>query len=174
MLLALFLTGLQILSSFAESASIYDAKLGEWKDSSGQSLKLEKFKGSKVVMSMVYTSCKSACPLMVKKLKKIDDRLKKNEINAKFVVVSFDAKYDTSEKLKIFRGHQGAEDSRWNFLVGSERDTGFLSNLLEINFKRNPIDHTISHDNKVILLDENGVIVRTLEGLADDPEEPLF
>ena len=173
-MMKILLTLLVSLNSFASSSSLYDAKLGDWKDSNGQTVQLDKFKGKKVVMSMVYTSCKSACPLMIKKLTKIDKRLKEQKIAATFVVVTFDAKYDTPSKLKTFREHQGASDDHWNFLVGSEKDTGFLSNLLEINFKRNPIDQTINHDNKVILLNEKGEIIHTLEGLAYDPEDSLF
>lgn len=157
-----------------KTASIYDANLGQWTDESGQKVNLNSLKGKKVVTAMVYTSCQMACPMMVKKLKKIERALQAKKVDADFLVISFDAKFDTPEKLRSFRKHHEVSDPRWHTLVGSEKNTRFFSNLLEIRFSRNPKDLTISHDNKVVFLDEEGKIVGTSDGLDFDPEEKMY
>ncbi len=157
-----------------KKTSLYDAKLGEWIDDSGKKISLKSFRKRKVVMTMAYTSCESACPLIVKKLKSIDLKLQQAGAQADFVVVSFDSKFDNPKKMSMFRKHQNIADSRWHLLLGNEKDTRFLANLLEIRFSRNPKDQTISHDNKIILLNENGEIVKSLEGLSTDSDEKLY
>ncbi len=158
----------------ASEVSLYDAKIGEFKSDDEKSVNLKDFAGKKVVISMVYTSCQSACPLMIKKLLKIEKKLKEESVNAQFVVVSFDSKFDTPKKMSLFRVSQGITNPNWKLLVGNDKDTRFLSNLLEIRYSRNPEDETISHDNKVIFLNEKGVIVQTSEGLSYDSKEKVF
>lgn len=162
------------ISSFSSEVSIYDAKLGEFHNDTGKSIHLKDFAGKKVVIAMVYTSCQMACPMMIKKLKKIETKLKEQAIEPQFVVVSFDSKFDTQDRLASFKKNHNITGANWTIVVGSEKDTRFLSNLLEIRFSRNPKDQTISHDNKVVFLDEKGKIVRTLDGLSFDPLEKLF
>ena len=172
--MSLFLAGQTTFSAPAQSVSLYGAGLGEWTDDAGKKVKLTELSGKKVVVAMVYTSCELSCPLIVKKLKKLDLKLQGQGVTAAFVVVSFDSKFDTPAKLALFRKHQEITDPRWRLLVGSEKDTRFLSNLLEIRFSRNPKDLTISHDNKIVLLNEKGEIVKSLEGLALEPDEKCY
>lgn len=162
------------LCSYSSEVSIYDANLGEFHSDTGKSVHLKDFLGKKVVVAMVYTSCQMACPMMIKKLKKIESKLKEIGMEPQFVVVSFDSKFDTTERLASFRKNHSITGTNWTLMVGSEKDTRFLSNLLEIRFSRNPKDQTISHDNKVVFLDEKGQIVRTQEGLTFDPLEKIF
>lgn len=115
---------------------------------------------------MIYTSCPSACPLMMKKIKKVDAALKKAKTEAEFVVISFDSVSDSPKKLAHFRKHQGVPPEHWTLAVGSEKDTRVLSNLLNIKYSKNPENGEIMHDNKIILLNEKGEIVNTLEGLS--------
>lgn len=159
---------------FAEDVSIYDAKIGEFKTDEGRPFHLNEGVGKKIVVSMVYTSCQSACPLMIKKLLKIEKKLKDSSIDAVFLVVSFDSKFDSPQRLKTFRKNQGITNSNWKLLIGGDKDTRFISNLLGIRYSRNPEDQTISHDNKVVFLDEKGVMVHSSEGLSFDPQERYF
>lgn len=160
--------------ALAADVSIYDAKIGSFKTDEEKDFLLKDNAGKKVVVSMVYTSCQSACPLMIKKLLKIEKKLKEASIDAEFVVVSFDSKFDSPQKMKIFRKSQGILNSSWKLLVGRDKDTRFVSNLLGIRYSRNPEDQTISHDNKVVFLDEKGVIVHTSDGLSFDAQEKFF
>ncbi len=160
--------------SWSEESTLYNAGIGTWTDSHGKTVALKEFKGHKVVLLMVYTSCQMACPMMSKKLKSIKEKLSGMNINPEFVVISFDTKFDNAKKMEIFGKHHGLVGPDWNLMVGSEKDTRFLSNLLGIRFSRNPKDQTISHDNKIVLIDENGNVVKTLDGLKFDPTESLF
>jgi protein SCO1/2 len=147
-------------------------------DDQKQSVKIDQYRGQKVVFSMLYTSCKMACPLMMKRLKKVDQLLQKQKIQAQFVLISFDSLHDTPELLAKFKKTQDLDSSglkdRWHFWVGSEKDTRLISNLTEIRFSVNPKDDTINHDNKFILLDEAGVMLKTVEGLSSEIQDSLF
>ncbi len=148
-------------------ASIYQAPL-QWKSQDDKPVRLSDFKGRKVVMSMIYASCQTACPLILKKVKAVKAELDRRKQSAEFVLVTFDSEGDVPEKLRHFRHHNDVASPAWTFLVGSEKDTRTLSMLLGIKYSKNPGNGQIMHDNKIVLLDEQGAIVRTLEGLNTD------
>lgn len=154
-------------SALATDSSIYDLN-GKWKSDSGKSVSLSDFKGKKAVLAMMYTSCKTACPLILKKLRSIESQLLKSKIDANFLVVTFDTDTDSTEKLGHFKSHMELNSKTWTLLVGSPNDTRQLSMVLGIKYNRNSKSGEIMHDNKIILLNEQGAIVRTLEGLDAD------
>lgn len=166
---ALFL-GITAQAAAPQGESLYQVPL-KWKSHEGKALTLSDFKGRKVVISMIYASCQTACPLILKKVKAVKAELDKRGTKAEYVLVSFDSEGDGPEKLAHFRHHNDVDDPAWTFLVGSEKDTRTLSMLLGIKYSKNPKSGQIMHDNKILLLDEKGVAVRTLEGLAADVTE---
>ena len=74
-------------------ASIYDVPL-TWKNDQNQNFSFKSLKGKKAVVTMIYTSCPSACPLMMKKIKRVEAALKKTKTEAEFVLISFDSDFD--------------------------------------------------------------------------------
>ncbi len=63
--LIIFLVSFLINCNYLSAAevSIYDAKLGAFRNDEDKPFHLKENSGKKVVISMVYTSCQSACPL---------------------------------------------------------------------------------------------------------------
>lgn len=149
----------------AQSGSLYEVPLS-FKNDQDQNFSLKNLQGKKSVMVMVYTSCQSACPLIMKKMKKVEAALKKSKTEAEFVVISFDTVADSPKKLAHFRKHMEVPSEHWTLAVGTEKNTRMLSNLLNVKYSRNPENGEIMHDNKIILLNEKGEIVKTLEGLS--------
>ena len=129
------------------------------------------FKGKKVVFAMFYASCQSSCPLIVKKMQKIEAVLKAKHIAAEFVIVSIDFEHDQAKALTQFREHMGLKDSYWHTLHGTEQATRRLANYLEIKFSRPTPNNDIMHDNKILLFDEHGALVRVIEGVGGDIAE---
>jgi cytochrome oxidase Cu insertion factor (SCO1/SenC/PrrC family) len=104
-------------------------------------------------------------------MKKIEAMLKAEKTVAEFVVISFDSEHDNSDRLKHFQTHNDLTGSHWHLMTGSERDTRKIANMLDIKFSKRPGSNEIMHDNKIILLDESGKIVRVLDGLKTDKME---
>ena len=106
-------------------------------------------------------------------MEKIEDLLAKKNVTAEFLLVSFDPSHDSPEMLADFRKHMGIRSEHWHLLTGTEAQTRMLGNLLNIHFAKLPASGEISHDNKIVLLDGKGDLVRTIEGLGE-PLDKLF
>lgn len=150
--------------------SIYDLP-AQFKTKSGESVSLSKWKGTPLVMTMTYTSCEYACPRIIVKLKNVQKHYDKIKKKAQFIVVTFDPLRDTPEKLNGYHKSTGEIAKDWVFLSGAEADTRRLSMVLGIRFERNPEDGNISHDNKILIINEKGEITQELNGLGPDVSE---
>lgn len=139
-----------------------------WQDQNAKVSSLAQYKGKKIVFAMVYTSCQGACPLITKKMQKIFKQLSDKKPAVEFVIVSFDSDQDSIDRLKSFQTHMKLTGSNWHLLVGSPQSTRKLANLLDIKFAKRPKTNEIIHDNKILLFDEQGRLVKTLEGLGED------
>ncbi len=153
------------LPSFAEE-SLYTVPLS-WTDDTNSKVTLSTYEGHFVVTTMTYTTCQSACPLIMKKLKKIQSELGDFK-DVEFVVVTFDPSVDTPQALLKYKKAQKINDTHWHFLNGTEENTRKLSLLLDISYQKNKKTGHFMHDNKILLLDQKGHIVVTLDGLDAD------
>lgn len=163
------------LFSFANASdlSIYNSTL-LWKDDKNNDYLISQSKGKKLLMAMAYTSCQGTCPMIVSKLKKVEKLFLKNNIPVDIVIISFDPTIDIpAVSSEYYRNKMGIKKDNWHFLSGSVNDTRKISMLLGIRFAINPISKAIVHDNKIILLNENGVVEKKLESL-DDEEQILL
>lgn len=151
-------------------SSLYPAAKMRWTDETGKEVRLERWKGRPVVLTMAYTSCTYTCPLIVKKLKEIESRLETAGKSAEFVVASFDPSVDTVERLAQFKAAKGVGE-HWHFLRGTDSGVRSLSVLLGINFRKDPKDGSINHGNRILLLDPDGEISVALDGLNGDSSE---
>ncbi len=153
------------VSAFAQD-SLYSVPL-QWQDETGAPATLSAYQGRFVVMTMTYTTCQSACPLMIKKLRAIQ-----NEVGdfkeIEFVIVTFDPSVDTPDALLKYKKAQKLDQPHWHFLNGTEENTRKLSLLLDIGYQKNQKTGQFMHDNKILLLDPQGKILVTLDGLDAD------
>ncbi|MBY0416016.1 MAG: SCO family protein [Bdellovibrionales bacterium] len=157
----------------ASDLSVYNSTL-PWKDDKNNDFVLSQSRGKKLLIAMAYTSCQGTCPMIISKLKKAEKLFLKNNIPVDVVIISFDPSIDIpAVSTEYYRNKMGIKKDNWHFLNGSENDTRKMSMLLGIRFAKNPISKAIVHDNKIILLNENGVIEKKLESLNDD-EQNLF
>lgn len=146
-------------------ASLYQVDAAWTTDAEAQTT-LADLRGTTVVMTMGYTSCGYACPMLVQEMKGIA-RLLPEGSPVHFVLVSMDPERDTAERLRQFREAHGLEGD-WTLLVGQASDVRTLAALLEIRY-RNDEDGAISHSNVITVLDRDGVIAARQEGLGADP-----
>jgi protein SCO1/2 len=153
----------------AGAPSLYEAPLA-FRTDRGEAVTLDHWKGETVVLTMVFTSCQATCPITMAKLAAIQERFDRDHVAARFLVASFDPARDTPEHLARYRVDTNQTKPNWTFLVGSEEDTRMLAMLLGIKYARNPLSGDIMHDNKIVLLNGDGVVTKELVGL-DAPIE---
>ena len=129
-----------------------------WSDETGAPVRLDQWRGRFVVVTLVYTSCTSTCPLTIEKLLRIDKRLRTEGRSAAFVLVTLDPASDTPAELQRFKTahHLPAE---WRLLRGGREQTLRLADLLRVRIIDMADEVHIFHDSRVVLLDPDGRIL---------------
>lgn len=137
-----------------------------WTTQNGKELHLKDLKGEVLVMVMVYTTCKSACPRLVADMRNIKERLSETtKQNIKMVFVSIDPKTDTPERLKAFAKENQMDEEPWLFLRSTEDNTREFAAVMAVNYKQiSPLD--FSHSNIISVFNDSGEMVFQQEGLG--------
>jgi len=145
--------------------SIYNLP-SKWTNQNGQNIEMKDLKGKVLVMVMIYTSCKAACPRLVADMRNIESRLPENiKENVQLVLVSIDPKIDTPKRLKSFSIENKMEGDQWLFLRSTEENTREFAAVLAVNYKKvSPID--FSHSNIISVFNTQGELVFQQEGLG--------
>ncbi len=145
--------------------SIYNLP-AKWTTQDGKDIEMIDLKGEVLVMVMIYTSCKSACPRLVADMRNIESRVPQNTKNkVKYVMVSIDPTVDTPETLKAFSIENQMEGDKWLFLRSTEENTREFAAVLAVNYKRiDPID--FSHSNIISVFNTKGELAFQQEGLG--------
>ncbi len=142
----------------------------KWNTQNGETIELKELKGQPLVMVMIYTSCKAACPRLVADMRSIYKKV--NNSTVKYVLISIDPETDTPERLKEFAIENQMDNDQWIFLQGTVDDVREFSNVLAVKYKQiSPID--FSHSNIISLFDEDGVLFHQQEGLGVNNEETV-
>jgi protein SCO1/2 len=158
----------------AAKAALPDTSLYQtsalWKTDSNQDIKLSALAGRPQIVTMFFSTCQFACPILVHDLKKIDEALP-SELRSKvgFALVSFDSERDTPPTLAKFRSSR-ALPQQWKLLTGKPDDILELALLLGVKFKETSPGQ-FAHSNLITLLDAKGQIAYQQNGLNQDPSE---
>ncbi|KRB56051.1 SCO family protein [Flavobacterium sp. Root186] len=152
--------------------SIYNLP-SKWTTQNGNDIELKSLRGNVLVMVMIYTSCKAACPRLVADMRDIEAKLNNNtKKNVKLILVSIDPKTDTPEKLKAFAILNKMNQDPWLFLRSSEEDTREFAAVLAVNYKQiSPVD--FSHSNIISVFNPDGELVFQQEGLGVNNEKTI-
>lgn len=137
----------------------------KWTNQDGKDIELKELRGKVLVMVMIYTSCKAACPRLVADMRNIEERIPK-ELKEKvtFVLVSIDPEVDTPERLKAFAKENQMDNEKWLFLRSNDEQTREFSAVLAVNYKRiSPMD--FSHSNIISVFNAEGELAFQQEGL---------
>ena len=144
-----------------------------WKNQDGHYMVLKSFQGKPVVLTMFYSSCTYACPLLVNDMQRIEKSLPADKINdCHFVLVTIDPERDTPAKLKTYAQEHGLDLSRWILLTGKSDDVMELAALTGFKYKKDD-NGNYSHLNIITLLNEKGEILHQQTGLNQDIAESV-
>lgn len=148
--------------------SLYHFK-ANWQNQHQQQLQLSQFQGKPVLISMIYGSCRTACPLLVLDAKALINALPEQQrANVSVIFVSFDHERDQPQALAEYAKRVDALDDNWHFLHGDANDIRTLAALLGIRYNKND-DGNFNHSNVLTVLDQEGRIAARQEGLRQDP-----
>jgi protein SCO1/2 len=152
--------------------SIYNLP-STWTNQNGEELQIKDLQGDVLVMVMIYTTCKAACPRLVADMRNIEEKLPENtKGKVKMIFVSIDPETDTPERLKAFAKENLMDEEPWLFLRSTEANTREFAAVLAVNYKEiSPIN--FSHSNIISVFNEKGVLVFQQEGLGVNSDNTI-
>ena len=145
----------------------------KWQTEENKTIELKELKGKTLVMVMIYTSCKAACPRLVADMRNIETQLPPEKIkDIQFVLISIDPLTDTPKRLKSFAIENVMDGEQWMFLQGTESGVREFANVLSMKYKEiSPID--FSHSNIISVFNPAGELIHQQEGLGVDNKETI-
>lgn len=151
------------------AASLYQLEVG-FTDDANRPVKLAELRGHPVAITMFFSSCTYACPLIVQDLTRLRAKLPADiRDRALLVLVSFDTTRDTPDALRAFRDARKL-DAQWVLLRGDDDSVRELAALLGVKFKREA-DSQFAHSNLITILSPDGEIVHQRTGLRGGIDE---
>lgn len=145
----------------------------KWNTEEGKTIELKDLNGKTLVLVMIYTTCKAACPRLVADMRGIESQIPSELLpNIDFVLVSIDPEIDTPEILKAFAIENMMDDEHWTFLQGTVSGVREFANVLAVKYKQiSPMD--FSHSNIISVFNPKGEMVHQQEGLGVDNKETV-
>ena len=150
-----------------ESIFLLDSK---WETQDSKEIKLKDLKGKNIVMVMIFTSCQTACPLLVADMQKVAAQVSKDKLKqTTMVLVSIDPDNDTPEVLKQYAIKNKMDGEPWLFLRSDKESIRELANVLAVKYKKiSPI--VFSHSNIITVFNKKGEMVKQVEGTVQSGE----
>jgi protein SCO1/2 len=164
--------------AYAKSQGALGKRVGDHRflDSDARGLRLSRFRGKPLLVSMIYSSCHHTCPVITRHLARVVD-VAREALGAdsfEVVTVGFDSRFDTPERMRSFARGRGIHDSRWHFLSADESTIRALSEDLGFSFAPSP--RGFDHLAQVTVIDADGRVFRRVYGDSYTPPalvEPL-
>jgi len=133
-------------------------------DSHGDPLSLKAFRGKPLVISLVYTSCASVCPVTTQHVLGAVRAARKALGEGSFAVLTFgfDARHDTPAALDAFAHTQGIDLPGWQL---ASADAGTVEALLrDVGFSFDAAAGGFEHITQTTILDAEGRVYRQVYG----------
>lgn len=133
-------------------------------DSNGEVLPLESFRGRPLVISLVYTSCSSVCPVTTQHVMQAVRKARRVVGDGSFAVLTFgfDARHDTPAQLAAFASTQGIDLKDWQL---ASADAATVEAVLEdVGFTYAAAAGGFEHITQTTILDAEGRVYRHVYG----------
>jgi protein SCO1/2 len=133
-------------------------------DSLGEPLPLESYRGRPLVVSLVYTSCSSVCPVTTQHVLQAVRKARQVVGADAFAVLTlgFDARRDTPAKLDAFARAQGIDLAGWRL---ASADAGTIEALLgDLGFSYDAAAGGFEHITQTTILGADGRVYRQVYG----------
>lgn len=139
-------------------------------DQDGKAFSLHDTRGHVAVVTFIFTSCSSTCPLLTAKLLGVQRNLGGYARNVFFTAITVDPLSDTPATLKKYAQTHSADPARFIFLTGSLDQIEDVVRRYAVFRKAQPtgdIDHTFLTS----LIDRSGTLRVQYLGTRFDPGE---
>jgi len=117
------------------------------------------------IVSFMFTSCPSVCPVLVQRVASVQRGLKAMHTRVQFISISVDPEIDTPERLRSYAQKRSLDLTNWRFLTGESLEIrrvvvqGFKQALGERRVVEDSSEaYDILHGTHLVLVDHNGVI----------------
>ena len=136
-------------------------------DQDGREVNLADFVGKPMAVSFIFTRCPDPkmCPLITLRMADLQDQLRKLGIldDVQLLLISYDPRYDTPERLKAYAKDRGMEFESMAMLTA--RDPALLPLLLEhMGVTAEGQGASFKHLIELLLIDRGGRFVRAYYG----------
>ncbi len=129
----------------------------------GQPVSLSDLKGRVVLVTAVYSTCTTTCPMMLTKIRTVLDQLSPKERQQVAVVAfSLNPESDTRELRTMTSKIYGMKAPQFHFVSGVPAEVNALLDKLNVARTRDDKTGQIMHSNLFFLLDREGRIVYRL------------
>jgi len=139
---------------------------------------LETLKGQVWVANVIFTRCGGPCPKLTQQMSEIQDAFE-STAPVRFVSLTADPEFDTSQVLRQFAQRFGADPHRWFFLTGTKRDVydlaidGLKFIVRDNGAERKPNEDLFLHSMKFVVVDGQGRIRGYFDGLEETTVESI-
>lgn len=144
---------------------------GHWVDDRARSFELSSLHGRPTVVTMAYGACRRICSTSLRVMEQVQALADQSRIELNFVVVGLDPSQDKPADWAEFRRDRKLQRPNWYFLSGDTGSTHRAAQRLGIQYWRYG-DHTM-HDFKILLLAEDGRLLRAMDKFGQDPASLL-
>jgi protein SCO1/2 len=137
------------------------------RDSTNRLFALSRLRGRVVLLSFIYTSCTTTCPLLTQRMALLSDELRKSGLwpsSVSFLSITVDPERDTAAALVNYARLLDAVDPNWRFLREQPPRLRPVLAAYDEWTKRLP-DGDIDHPARVYLIDRRGDI-REIYGIS--------
>ncbi len=171
LLLALLLTIAPVAGADAgyPPLSIYNLS-AQLVDPSGAARTLNMYRGHPVLVTMFYSSCDMACPLLIDTLRSFERSLTPAQrARIRVLLISIDPEHDTPTSLRALATARRIDLSRWTLVRADDATVRKVAAVLNIQYRRLP-DGNYNHASVISLLTTQGEIAMqsTVLGKADE------
>lgn len=161
---------LESKSSELPGGSLYHLQ-SKWLNQNGVTEKLSQLAGKPRLVAMVFTRCKTACPVIVQNIREIEGVLPEaSRAKVNVDLFSFDSNRESKESLTKFAEEKKFSE-RWSIHSAKSADVAELAGALGVQYKQLPSGDFI-HANVIFLLNAKGEIIAKKEGFGET--DPAF
>ena len=162
--------GLVHAQSVLPTESLYNLK-APLIDQGGKAQGLDVYRGQPVLVTMFYSSCPAACPLLIDTLRSIEKSLSAAEQSQlRVLLISIDPERDTVAALNELARVRRIDLSRWTLTRSDALTVKKIAATLNIQYRKLP-NGDFNHSSVITLLAPNGEILKQTSKLgSSDPE----
>jgi protein SCO1/2 len=129
----------------------------------GESISLQDLQGRVVLLTGIYASCTTTCPMMLTRIRKVLDELSEAErLQLTVVAFTLNPEVDSRELRKMISRIYNMDSPQFHFVNGVPSEVNAVLDRLDVSRTRDEASGQIMHSNLFFLLDRSGKIAYRL------------